>query len=162
AAGAKDDVFVAAERSGWIELYSKEGKFIRRVQSGVRDTRGYVAVSADGATLAALGTVELGVIGGLGARAWGTAPPQDIGSLVAVAGNGSRIAIEAPKQTVRSWTRDGAETGSIALRVGEQVPGHPLSSIAVSTTGDTIAVAEEGVAVWLAYPADNSARRVAL
>src|SRR5215470_7433147 len=161
AAGAKDDVFVAAERGGWVELYSQEGKFVRRVQSGVRDNPGFVALSADGATLAALGSAELGVIGGLSERVWGTVV-QDSGSLVAVAGNGSRIAIEGPNQTVRSWTRDGAETGSIALRMGDQVPGRRLSSLAVSTNGDTIAVAEEGAAVWLAYPADNSARRVAL
>src|SRR5262249_44300764 len=161
AAGAKDDVFVAAERGGWVELYSQEGKFIRRVQSGVRDNPGFVALSADGATLAALGSAELGVIGGLSERVWGTVV-QDSGSLVAVAGNGSRIAIEGPNQTVRSWSRDGAETGSIALRMGDQVPGRRLSSLAVSTNGDTIAVAEEGAAVWLAYPADNSARRVAL
>jgi hypothetical protein len=46
--------------------------------------------------------------------------------------------------------------------MGEQVPGRRLSSLAVSTNGDTIAVAEQGAAVWLAYPADGSARRVAL
>src|SRR5262245_5576208 len=162
AAGAKDDVFVAAERGGWVELYGKEGTFSRRVQSGVRDYPGFVALSADGATLTALGSAELAMIGGLRERAWGTALPQDSGSLVGVAGNGSRIVIEGPNQTVRSWSRDGAETGSIALRMGEQVPGRRLTSLAVSTNGDTIAVAEEGAAVWLAYPADNSARRVAL
>src|SRR5262249_51152696 len=127
AAGAKDDVFVAAERGGWVELYSKAGKFIRRVQSGVGDNPGFVALSADGDTLAALGSAELGVIGGLRARAWGTAV-QDSGSLVAVAGNGSRITVTGPNQTVHSWSRDGAETGSIALRMGEQVPGRPLCS----------------------------------
>ena len=162
AAGAKDDVFVAAERGGWVELYRKEGTFIRRVQSGVRDYPGFVALSADGATLTALGSAELAMIGGLRERAWGAALPQDSGSLVGVAGNGSRIVIEGPNQTVRSWSRGGAETGSIALRMGEQVPGRRLTSLAVSTNGDTIAVAEEGAAVWLAYPADNSARRVAL
>jgi hypothetical protein len=163
AAGAKDEVFLTAERAGWVEFYSRDGKFIRRVQSGVRDNGGFVAVSADGATLAALAlsSAELAVIGGLSARTWGTALP-DSESLVAVAGNGSRIAIEGPNQTVRSWSRGGTETGSIALRMGEQVPGRRFCSLAVSTNGDTIAVAEEGAAVWLAYPADNSARRVAL
>src|SRR5262249_12026809 len=73
AAGAKDDVFVAAERGGWVELYSKEGNFIRRVQSGVRDNPGFVAVSGDGAVLAALGPAELGVVEGLRQRTWGAA-----------------------------------------------------------------------------------------
>ncbi len=62
AAGAKDDVIVAAEQGGWIDLFTKEGKFMRRLQSGVRDHSGFVAVSADGATVAALGSDGLGVI----------------------------------------------------------------------------------------------------
>ena len=70
-AGAKDEVIVAAERAGWIELYTKEGKFSRRVQSGGRDRRGFVALSADGTTLAALGSDELSVISQMSARAWG-------------------------------------------------------------------------------------------
>ena len=61
-AGAKDELIVAAERGGWVDLFTKDGKFIRRLQSGVRDGRGFVAVSADGATVAALGAGELGVI----------------------------------------------------------------------------------------------------
>ena len=40
AAGAKDEVIVAAERGGWVDLFTKEGKFMRRVQSGARDRRG--------------------------------------------------------------------------------------------------------------------------
>jgi hypothetical protein len=91
AAGAKDEVIVAAERGGWVDLYTKEGKFMRRVQSGARDRRGFVALSADGATLAALGSSELGVITQLSGRAWGTALPPEGGPLVAVAGNGSRM-----------------------------------------------------------------------
>ena len=63
---------------------------------------------------------------------------------------------------MRSWSRDGAEAGSIPLKAGEQVPGRWLSGLAVSTNGDAIAVADEGSAVWLADPADKSVRRVAL
>ena len=162
AAGAKDDVIVAAERGGWVDLFTKEGKFIRRVQSGARDRRGVVALSADGATVAALGSDELGVITELRGRAWSTALPSEGGPLVAVAGNGSRIATAESNTSLRSWSRDGAEAGSIPLKAGEQVPGRRLSGLAVSTNGDAIAVAEEGSAVWLADPADKSVLRVAL
>jgi hypothetical protein len=162
AAGAKDEVIVAAERGGWVDLFTKEGKFIRRVQSGARDRRGVVALSADGATVAALGSGELGVITQLRGRAWSTALPSDSGPLVAVAGNGSRIVTAESNTSLRSWSRDGAEAGSIPLKAGEQAPARRLSGLAVSTNGDAIAVAEEGSAVWLAYPADKSVLRVAL
>jgi hypothetical protein len=134
-AGAKDDVIVAAERGGWIDLYTKDGKFMRRLQSGVRDRRGYVALSADGATVAALGSEdELGVITGLRGRAWGAALAPDGGPLVAVAGDGSRIVVEGPDNTLRSWSRDGAEAGGISLKAGEQVPDRRLSGLALSRT----------------------------
>jgi hypothetical protein len=162
AAGAKDEVIVAAERGGWVDLFTKEGKFMRRVQSGARDRRGVVALSADGATVAALGSDELGVITELRGRTWSTALPSDGGPLVAVAGNGSRIVTAESNTGLRSWSRDGAEADSIPLKAGEQVPGRRLSGLAVSTNGDAIAVAEEGSAVWLAYPADKSVRRMAL
>jgi hypothetical protein len=162
AAGAKDDVIVAAERGGWVDFFTKDGKFMRRVQSGVRDRRGFVAVSADGATVAALGSDELGVITEPRGRAWSTALPSDWEPLVAVAGNGSRIVTADSKTSLRSWSRDGAQADSIPLKAGEQVPGRRLSGLAVSTTGDAIAVAEEGSAVWLADPADKRVRRVAL
>ena len=162
AAGAKDEVIVAAERGGWVDLFTKEGKFIRRVQSGARDRRGVVALSADGATVAALGSDELGVITQLRGRAWSTALPSEGGPLVAVAGNGSRIVAAESNTGLRSWSRDGAEADSIPLKAGEQVPGPRLSGLAVSTNGDAIAVADEGSAVWLAYPADKSVLRMAL
>ena len=162
AAGAKDDVIVAAARGGWVDLFTREGKFVRRVQSGVRDQRGFVAVSADGNTVAALGSDELGVITEPGGRAWTVALPRGSGPLVAVAGNGSRIATADSHTSVRSWSRDGVEAGSIPLKVDEQVPARRLSGLAVSTTGDAIAVAEEGSAVWLADPADKRVSRVAL
>jgi hypothetical protein len=159
-AGAKDDVIVAAEQGGWVDLFTKEGKFLRRVQSGARGEHGHVAVSADGATVAALGANKLGVIPR--GRAWSIALPSDAGQLVAVAGNGSRIATADSATSVRSWLRDGAQADSIPLKAGEQAPSRRLSGLAVSTTGDAIAVAEEGSAVWLADPADRSVRRVAL
>ena len=162
AAGAKDDVIVAAERGGWVDLFTKEGKFMRRVQSGAHDGRGFVAMSADGAVVAALGEDELGVITELRGRAWSTALSREGGPLVAVAGNGSRIVTVESNTGLRSWSRDGAQADRLPLKAGEQVPGHRLSGLAVSTKGDAIAVAEEGSAVWLADPADKSVRRVAL
>jgi hypothetical protein len=162
AAGAKDELIVAAERGGWVDLFTKEGKFVRRVQSGARDGRGFVAVSADGTTVAALGSGELGVITEPRGRAWSTALPSGWEPLIAVAGNGSRIVTAESTTSLRSWSRDGAQADSIPLKVGEQVPGRRLSGLAVSTTGDAIAVAEEGSAVWLVDPADKSVLRVAL
>jgi hypothetical protein len=162
AAGAKDDVIVLAERGGWVDLFTREGKFIRRVQSGARDRGGFVALSADGAMVAALGSGELGVITGLRGRAWNAALPSEWEPLVAVAGDGSRIVTAESNTGLRSWSRDGAQADSIPLKAGEQVPGRRLSGLAVSTKGDAIAVAEEGSAVWLADPADKSVRRVAL
>ena len=162
AAGAKDDVIVAAEQGGWVDLFTKDGKFMRRVQSGVRDHRGFIAVSADGATVAALGSDELGVIAELRGRAWSIALPPESGALVAVAGDGSRIVTVESNTGLRSWSRDGVAADRIALKAGEQVPGRRLSGLAVSTKGDAIAVAEEGAAVWLADPADKRVRRVAL
>jgi hypothetical protein len=162
AAGAKDEVIVAAERGGWVDLYTRQGKFLRRIQSGARDRHGFVALSADGATLAALGAATLGVIAELREPVWNTALASDDGWLVAVAGNGSRIVTAGPNKILRSWSRGGAPADGISLKAGEQIPDRRLSGLSVSTNGDTIAVAEEGSALWLAYPADKSVRRVAL
>jgi WD40 repeat protein len=161
-AGAKDEVIVAAERGGWIDLYTKQGKFMRRVQSGARGRPGSVALSADGATLAALGSDVLGVIALQPGRAW-AAPASETGPLVAMASNGSRIVTEGPDKTLRSWSRDGSGLDSIPLKADGQVPGGRwFSDLAVSTNGDAIAAVEEGSAVWLANPADKSVLRVAL
>jgi hypothetical protein len=162
AAGAKDELIVAAEQGGWVDLFTKDGKFLRRHQSGVRDGRGFVAVSADGATVAALGAGELGVITEPRERAWSAALPSEWEPLVAVAGNGSRIVTAESSTTLRSWSRDGVQADSIPLKAGEQVPDKRLSGLAVSTKGDAIAVAEEGSAIWLADPADKRVLRVAL
>jgi hypothetical protein len=159
--GAKDEVIVAAERGGWVDLYTRQGKFIRRVQSGARENRGVVAASADGATIAALGTDGPGVIKDLRERAWGARSPEGW-PLVAIAGAAGRIVAPGPKSTLRSWSRDGAELDGIPLKVDGRIPDRRLSSLAVSPTGDAIAVVEEGTAVWLAFPADKSALRVAL
>jgi hypothetical protein len=163
-AGAQDDVIVAAERGGWVDLYTKAGKFMRRIQSGARGRPGVVALSADGATLAALGSDGLGVIAQLRGHAWAAAPPteSEMGSLIAVAANGSRIVAEAPSGTLRRWSRDGTEVDSIPLKAGGEVPGRWISGLAVSTNGDAVAVAEKGSAVWLADPADKGVLRVAL
>lgn len=164
AAGAKDDLIVAADRGGGVDLYTKAGKFMRRVQSGARGRPGSVALSADGATLAALGSDGLGVITELRGHAWAGAPPpeSEMGSLIAVAANGSRIVAEAPSKTLRSWSRDGSEVDSIPLKAEGQVPGRWISGLAVSTNGDAIAVADESSGVWLADPANKSVLRVAL
>jgi WD40 repeat protein len=160
AGGVKDEAIVAAERSGWVDLYTKGGKFMRRVQSGSRERHGFVALSGDGATVAALGGDGLGLVTQPPGRAWGAA--LDNGPLVAMAPNGSRIVTEGLNNTLRSWSRDGVGADSISLKVGEQVPDRRLSGLAISTNGDAIAVAEDGSAVWLAYPADKSVVRVAL
>src|SRR5262249_49330061 len=136
------------------------GDFTRRVQSGVRDNHGLVALSADGATVAALGSDGLGVTTQLRERAW-VALLADSGALVAMAADGSRIVTQGPTGTLRSWSREGAERGSIPLQAGDQGPGN-LCGLAVSTNGDAIAVADEGQAVWLANPANKSVLRVAL
>lgn len=161
-AGAKDEVIVAAERSGWLDLYNRKGEFLRRVQSGLRDNRGFVAISADGATLAALGADELGVISQLETKAWKAVLSLQGGPLVAVAADGSRIVAEGPDNVLRSWSRDGIPAESITLKAGDQRSDGRLSGLAVSTNGDAIAVAEEGSAVWLARPADKTIVRVAL
>jgi hypothetical protein len=162
-AGAKDEVIVAAERAGWIDLYTKDGKFNRRVQSGGRDRRGFVALSADGNMLAALGPENLSVMSPPGTRASGAAlTAQDSGPLVAVAANGSRIVAEGPDKTLRSWSKDGAEADSILLSSGGQAPARRLSGLAVSTNGDAVAAAEDGSALWLAHPANKNVVRVAL
>ena len=163
-AGAKDDVIVAATRGGWVDLYTKAGKFMRRVPSGARGRPGVVALSADGATLAALGSDGLGVIAELRGHAWAGAPPpeSEMGSLIAVAVNGRRIVAEAPSKTLRIWSRDGTEVDSIPLTADGRVPGRWISGLAISTNGDAVAVVEKGVAVWLADPANKGVLRLAL
>ena len=122
-AGAKDDVIVAAEQGGWVDLFTKEGKFMRRVQSGARGERGLVAVSADGATVAALGADELGVIPR--GRAWSIALPSDSAPLLAVAGNGSRIAtaeFEYQRAELVARRRPGRQHPSQGGRTGAEPP----------------------------------------
>lgn len=160
AAGAKDEVIATTARGGWVDLYTKAGMFIRRIPSGARERQGFVALSADGETIATLGADGLGLVTQLGKRTWGAVLDQ--GPLVAVAANGSRAVTEGANKTLRSWSRDGTRADSIPLKAGQQVPGRRLSGLAISTRGDAIAAAEEGSAVWLAYPANKSVVRVAL
>jgi len=162
AAGAKDEAIVAAERGGWIDLYTKEGKFMRRVHSGAPGDRGFVALSADGAMVAALGSSGTGGIVQMRGQASAAPFASEDASLVAMAADGGQIVTDGPNKTVRMWSRDGTEADSIPLRAGEQVPGSRLSGLAVSANGDAIAVADEGLAVWLARPVDKSVLRVAL
>lgn len=163
AAGAADEIIVAAERSGWVDLYTREGKFVRRVQSGARGRSGQAALSADGSVIAAYGSAELGVFAPTGTRLWG-ATHSSMGLqeyFVAVAANGSRIAAAGPDNMLRSWSRDGADAVGFTLDVAGQVPGQ-LRGIAVSTGGDAIALPDEKSAVWIAYPADRRVIRVAV
>lgn len=163
AAGADNEAIVAATRGGWVDLYTKQGKFLRRVQSGARGSFGQVAVSADGRVVAAFGSAELGVIGLPGGRAWGAAHSQT-GSqdyFVAAAGNHSRIATAGPSALLRSWSGNGTNATTFTLDAGGRAPGR-LTGLAVSTSGEAIALADENSAVWLARPADKSVRRVAL
>ena len=123
AAGAKDEVIVSAERGGWIELFTREGKFLRRVQSGTLGGNGFVALSADGGTIAAVGGNALGVIPDTTGRAWSTTLPLQAEPLVAVAGNGSRIVAADSKTSVRSWSRDGTgPTPSLSRRASRFRP----------------------------------------
>lgn len=164
AAGAGDTIIVATERGGWVDLYTKHGKFLRRIQSGARGPYGYVALAADGSLAAAFGAATLGVsTPATGALLWRAAHGgyglQDFA--VAVSADGSRIAAAGPDNELRSWPRDGGAATLFDLREGGQGPGR-IRGMAVSTRGDAIAVADEKSAVWFAYPADRRVVRIAL
>lgn len=163
AAGGEDEAIVAAERGGWIDLFTRQGKFVRRVQSGARGSFGAVALSADGTRVAAFGEAVLGVFAPPGGRLWGAAHSseglQDF--FLATAADGSRIAAAGPGNALRSWSRDGGDAAAYELRTSATVPRR-LMGLAVSTGGDAIALADEGRAVWLAYPADRRVLRVAM
>lgn len=158
ATGAKDEVIVKAERGGSVDLYSKAGKFLRRVQAGTREDRGFVAVSADGGTIAALGTDGVGVITDQRQRAWGADANEAI--MVAVSGDGSRIVARAEDNTLRQWSRDGAELERIVLKSADRVAEGKIWGIAVTPKGDAVAAVEGNKAVWLAT--DKTVRAVAL
>ena len=161
AAGADDEAIVAAERGGWVDLYTLEGKFVRRVQSGARGSFGHVALSADGTVAAAFANGELGVFAQPGGRLWGGAYPADgwQAAFVAVSADGHCIAAAGPGIALRSWSRSGDNAVTFALGSGGEAPDR-LIGLAVSTTGNAIAVAGEKSAVWIAYPADGRVLRV--
>jgi len=165
AAGADGELIVAAGRGGWIDIFTRQGAFLRRVQAGTRGSGsgGNIALSADGAVAGAFDWGTLGVFSPTGARLWGAAHSyygtQDF--FIAVAADGSRIAAAGPDRQLRSWARDGSAATSFELRAGDEVPSR-LMGLAVSSGGDAIAVADEKPAVWIAYPADKRVQRVPL
>ena len=161
AAGADDEAIIAAQRGGWVDLYTREGKFVRRVQSGTWGSPGQVAVSADGTVVAAFAGAELGVLAQPGGRLWGASYRSEglQDTFVAVSADGNRIAAAGPGIALRSWSRDGGNVVTFALSVGGQEPGR-FNGLAVSTGGDAIAMADEKSAVWIAYTADGRVLRV--
>ena len=163
AAGADDEAIVSAARGGWIDLFTKEAKFVRRFQSGTRGLPGKLGVSADGTVVAALGSTELYTLIRPEARTWhATIPAEDSHDVfVAVAATGNRVVAAGPGATLRSWSRDGGDLTTYPLEVDAQRPRR-LAGIAVSPESDAIAVADEGAAIWLVRTADRSVRRVAL
>jgi hypothetical protein len=165
AAGADGELIVAAARGGWVDIFTRQGTFQRRVQAGTRGSGfvGNIALSADGAVVAAFNSATLGVISPTGGRLWGAAHPYDGTQdfFVAVAADGSRIAAAGPDTQLRSWARDGSAATSFDLRAGDQRAGR-LMGLAVSTGGDAIAVADEKPALWIAYPTDKRVQRVPL
>ncbi|MCW5770813.1 MAG: hypothetical protein KIT16_04195, partial [Rhodospirillaceae bacterium] len=161
-AGADDEVFTVAERAGFVDFYTKAGKFVRRVQTGVVGEYGTVAMAADGTT-AAFGYGTAALMSATGARRWLAAQAnyglQDF--LVAIAADGSRIAAAGPDLQLRSWSGNGRGDGLYTLRDGERRPRR-LWSVAVSARGDVIAVADEAGAMWLVSAGDKRVLRVPL
>jgi hypothetical protein len=103
-------MIVAAYRGGWLDLYTKEAKFMRRSSPAARDRDGSVALSSDGAILAAVWfRREISVISQLRERAWGAALWPARRALVAVAANGSRIVVDGSDKhaarLVEGWRR---------------------------------------------------------
>ncbi|QQS11017.1 MAG: hypothetical protein IPK81_15550 [Rhodospirillales bacterium] len=163
AAGADDEAIVAAERGGWVDLFTRQGKFVRRVQTGAGGSYGATALPADGSMVAAFASATLGLVAPSGAPAWIAAHSryglQDFH--VAFSADGTRIAAAGPGNELRSWPRAGGAAVAFTLVDGEAKPMRVMG-LAVSTAGDVIAVADERPAVWLAYPADKRVVRTAL
>lgn len=163
AAGADDEAIVSAERGGWVDLFTKQGKFIRRVQTGAGGSYGATALPADGSVVAAFASATLGLVAPSGAPGWIAAHSryglQDF--LVAFSADGTRVAAAGPGNELRSWPRAGGVATEHTLKDGD-VPPMRVMGLAVSTAGDVVAVADERPAVWLAYAADRRTLRVAL
>ena len=163
AAGAKNEAIVAARRGGWIDLYTRQGGFVRRVQSGLLGASGQLAISADGTVVVAFDGSEIATLIHPTARTWRAAiPGNDYGhQFVAIAGNGSRIVAAGPDNTLRTWSHDGGEAMTLRLEADGRKPGPP-AGLAVSPEGDTIVVVDERATAWFARPADGTVRPVAL
>lgn len=162
AAGADGEAIVAARRGGWVDLFTKQGKFLHRVQFGLRGAGGDVAVSANGTVVVAFDGTEIGTLDRATAKIWRSAMPgTDFGhQFVATAGNGSQIVAAGPDNSVRTWSRDGGEFRTYRLEADGQTPNRPFG-LAVLSEGDTIVVTDE-TAAWFAWPTDGRVRRVAL
>jgi hypothetical protein len=163
AAGANNEAIVAAGRGGWIDLFTKEGAFVRRVQSGTAGPWGRIAVSADGDVVSALGRTELYTLIRPEARAWRATIPFDQSQrqFVATAATGNRIAAVGPGPSVLTWSRDGGDVTTYVLEADGQRPDRP-AGFALSPEGDAMALVDERAAIWLIRAADRSVRRVAL
>lgn len=161
-AGAEDEAIVSASRGGWIDLFTRKGKFRRRFQSGAQGIGAPTAVSAGGTVIAVLGASELVTVSYPAVRTWtaSSSAADDPDQYVAVAGNGSRV-VAASSKTLRSWSSDGKDATSYTLAADGQTPRR-LAGLAVSPAGDTIVVGDENLAAWVVQPADKSVRRVAL
>lgn len=163
AAGADNEAIAAAVRGGWIDLFTKEGKFVRRVQTGTAGPWGRIAISADGDVVSALGRTELYTLIRPQARTWRATIPfdQSQSQFVAMASTGKRIAAVGAGPSVLTWSRDGGDVTTYALAAGGQQPDRP-AGLAMSPEGDAIALVDERAAIWLIRTADRSVRRVAL
>lgn len=157
-AGAENEAIVSAVRSGWVDLFTKQGEFVRRVQFGVFDAKGDVAMSADGAVVVAYDSVTISTLIRPTAKTWRAA---FAGELVAIAANGSRVVAAGPDNALQAWSRDGVDAGTYTLEADGKTPGRP-TGLAVSPEGDIIVVVDDKAAAWFAWPADRSVRRVAL
>jgi hypothetical protein len=161
--GATNEAVVVAKRAGWVDLYSKDGRFLRRIQTGAVDEWGAVALSPDGGAVAAYGSGTLGVVSADGAKRWTSihAPYGSQDFFVAIAADGGRVATLGPNAELRSWTGDGRAGPPLGLAAAGHETGR-VAALAMTPKGDALAVADDRGAVWLADPADGRVRRVAV
>jgi hypothetical protein len=160
--GAKGEIVVLAQRYGTVDLFTKAGTFVRRIQSGSKEADAGVALSGDGSLVASFNLGTLGVIGADGAarrwsRIWEYYGGQDY--FVALAADGSRVVTVGPGTELRSWSADGGPNALPPLRDGGIVPGR-VRSLAVSGDGALIAVGDERGSLWLVAPATGALSRL--
>jgi WD40 repeat protein len=157
-AGAENEAIVSAVRSGWVDLFTKQGEFVRRVQFGIFDAKGDVVMSADGTVVVAYDGASISTLIRPTAKTWRAA---FTGEFVAIAANGSRIVAAGSDNALQAWSRDGGDATTYALEADGKTPERPVG-LAVSPEGDIIVMVDEKAAAWFATPADRSVRRVAL